>query len=229
MLAGKAVMINWSDVAPEHRPAYYEWHSREHMVGRVAIPGYQRGRRYLAAQAERDFLVLYEVEELSVVTGPAYLAKANKPSPLTQRTTPFIKNSVRGLARVVASFGIGTGGCALTLRLDPRAGDEDRLDRYLLGSALPAVAARPDITGAHLLVADKAASSIVPAERRGRPTAIPNWIIVLEGISFEAVEGACDAHLSAEALRRHGSQDPVVRDTYSLQLTVPRPGAFDRS
>ena len=98
MLAGKAVMINWSDVAPEHRPAYYEWHSREHMVGRVAIPGYQRGRRYLAAQAERDFLVLYEVDDLSVVTGPDYLAKANKPSPLTQRTTPFVKNSVRGLA-----------------------------------------------------------------------------------------------------------------------------------
>ena len=83
MLAGKAVMINWSDVAPEHRPAYYEWHSREHMVGRVAIPGYQRGRRYLAVRAQRDFLVLYEVDDLAVVTGPDYLAKANQPSPLT--------------------------------------------------------------------------------------------------------------------------------------------------
>ena len=38
MLAGKAVIVNWSDVAVAHRPAYYEWHSREHMVGRVALP-----------------------------------------------------------------------------------------------------------------------------------------------------------------------------------------------
>src|SRR6185503_2210721 len=167
MLAGKAVMINWSDVAPEHRPAYYEWHSREHMVGRVAIPGYQRGRRYLAAQAARDFLVLYEVDDLSVVTGPDYLAKANKPSPLTQRTAQFVKNAVRGLAAVRASFGIGTGGYALTLRFDPRQGAEDSLGRYLVDVALPRVATRPDITGAHFLVSDQAASAVVPVERQG--------------------------------------------------------------
>src|SRR5262245_1063770 len=133
MLAGKAVMINWSDVAPEHRPAYYEWHSREHMAGRVAIPGYRRGRRYIAARAERDFLVLYEVDDLAVVTGADYLAKANRPSPLTQRTTPFIKNSIRGLAQVQASFGIGTGGYALTLRFDPQDGGDGRLGAYLTG------------------------------------------------------------------------------------------------
>src|SRR5262245_49842064 len=199
MLAGKAVMINWSNVAPEHRPAYYEWHSREHMVGRVTIPGYQRGRRYLAARAQRDFLVLYEVDDLAVVTGPDYLAKANKPSPLTQRTTPFIKNSVRGLARVQASFGIGTGGHALTLRFDPQPDGAPALERYLTGEALPAAAGRPDIVGAHLLVADQAASSMVPVERQGRPTTIPNWIVV-EGLSLEAVDGAGDALLSAELL-----------------------------
>ncbi|HKA42512.1 MAG TPA: hypothetical protein VKF40_11030 [Burkholderiales bacterium] len=222
MLAGKAVMINWSDVAPEHRPAYYEWHSHEHMVGRVAIPGYQRGRRYIAASAQRDFLVLYEVDELSVVTGPDYLAKANKPSPLTQRTTPFIKNSVRGLAKVRASLGIGTGGYALTLRFDPRDGGEGDLERYLIHDALPRVAGRSDITGAHLLVADRAASSVVPVERQGRPTAIPNWIVVIEGLALEAVDSACDAELSNRLLHEHGCADAVERDTYRLQLLVSR-------
>ena len=222
MLDGKAVMINWSDVAPEHRSAYYEWHSREHMVGRVAIPGYRRGRRYIAVRAQRDFLVLYEVDELSVVTGPDYLAKANKPSPLTLRTTPFIKNSVRGLAKVRASLGVGTGGCALTLRFDPRAGGEDELGRYLMQEALPRAAGRPDIVGAHLLVADPAASAMVPVERQGRPTIIPNWIIVLEGLSLEAVDGACDEWLAMEMLKQHGCAGAVERDTYSLQIMVAR-------
>jgi hypothetical protein len=196
------------------------------MVGRVAIPGYQRGRRYLAAQAERDFLVLYEVDDLAVVTGPDYMAKANKPSPLTQRTAQFVKNAVRGLAAVRASFGIGTGGSALTLRFDPRPGSEGALAAYLTADALPRAAQRPDITGAHFLVADRDASSIVPVERQGRPTDIPNWIVVLEGVSLDAVNAACDAHLSAAALRQHGAADATTRDTYSLQLTVPRPGAF---
>ena len=153
MLAGRAVMINWSDVAPEHRPAYYEWHCREHMVGRLAIPGYRRGRRYLAARAQRDFLVLYEVDDLAVVTGADYLAKANQPTPLTQRTTPFIKNAVRGLARVKASFGTAAGGCALTLRFDPRPGGEQELESFLTQGALPRAAARPDVVGPHQNVA----------------------------------------------------------------------------
>jgi len=226
MLAGKAVMINWSDVAPEHRPAYYEWHSREHMVGRVAIPGYQRGRRYLAAQAQRDFLVLYEVDDLSVVTGPDYLAKANKPSPLTLRTTPFVRNSVRGLARVKASFGIGTGGYALTLRFNPREGGEDGLARYLIDEALPGIAARPDIVGAHLLVSDPKASAMVPVERQGRPTVFPNWIVVVEGVSLDAVNGACDERLGPPLMQEHGCASAMERDTYTLQLMVCRPGLW---
>jgi hypothetical protein len=66
-------------------------------------------------------------------------------------------------------------------------------------------------------------------ERRGRPTAIPNWIILIEGVSLDAVNGACDAHVGSEAMRRHGAKDAIARDTYSLQLTVPRPGAFGES
>jgi hypothetical protein len=220
MLAGKGVMINWSDVAPEHRPAYYEWHSREHMVGRVGIPGFRRGRRYIAVSAQRNFLVLYEVAELAVLTGADYLAKANAPSALTQRTTPFVKNSVRGLANVKASFGIGTGGYALTLRFDPRAGGEDGLGRYLASEALPRIVAIPEITGAHLLVADKTASSQVPVERKGRPTVIPNWIVVLEGITLEALEKACNAQLAARLLQEHGCGEAIERETYSLQIMV---------
>ena len=223
MLGGLGVMINWSDVAPEHRAAYYEWHSREHMVGRVAITGFQRGRRYIAVNARRDFLVLYEVDDLAVLTGAAYLAKANAPSPLTQRITPFVKNSVRGIARVKKSLGIGTGGHALTLRFDPAEGEADKLERLFIDEAMPRITAIPEIVGVHLLVADPSASSIVPVERKGRPTAIPNWIVVLEGISIAALDSACDAHLAPEALRAHGCESAVVRETYSLQLLVPKP------
>jgi len=213
-------MINWSDVAPEHRPAYYEWHSREHMVGRVAIPGFQRGRRYIAARARRDFLVMYEVEDLTVLTGAAYLAKANAPSALTQRTTPLVKNSVRGLSKVKASFGIGTGGCALTLRFDPAAGGDGELARYLTQEALPHAVERPDIVGAHLLVADRSASTMVPVERQGRPTIIPNWIVLVEGVSLEAVNGMGDTVLAEQALCQHGCAPGIERDTYSLQIMV---------
>jgi hypothetical protein len=219
MLLGNAVMINWSDVAPEHRSAYYEWHSREHMIGRVAIPGFKRGRRYIAAQASRDFLVCYEVEDVSVLTSKAYLDKANAPSALTQRTTSYVRNATRGLARVRCSFGIGTGGFALTLRFDPETGHEEALGRYL-EDVSGMLAEDPEITGAHFCVADRDASSVATAERQGRPTAIPNWIVLLEGVSLDAVNAACDRKLAIEDLRRQGWAKKIERDTYQLQIMV---------
>lgn len=223
MLLGQGVMINWSDVVEEHRAAYYEWHSREHMVGRVRINGFLRGRRYIKATAQRDFLVLYEVKDLDVLTGDDYLAKANAPSELTQRTTPFVKNSVRGITRVKKSLGIGIGGHALTLRFDPANGQADKLESYLLDEAFPKLAAIPEIVGVHLLVADPTASGIVPVERKGRPTAIPNWIVVVEGISLLALDSASHTYLDTRRLHAQGCADKIARETYSLQLLVPAP------
>ncbi|HEX2829602.1 MAG TPA: hypothetical protein VHP37_24870 [Burkholderiales bacterium] len=220
MLFGEAVMINWSDVAVEHRHAYYEWHSREHMVGRVAIPGFRRGRRYIAARASRDFLVCYEVENIGVPTSEAYMMKANAPSPLTQRTTPFVKNASRGLARVRASFGIGMGGAALTLRFDPDGARAESLEAWLTTEALPALSNIAEITGAHFMIADREASAVVPVERQGRPTTVPNRIVLVEGVSVAALEELCEAYLNDAALRRNGAGADIVRDTYTLQITV---------
>jgi hypothetical protein len=190
------------------------------MVGRVAIPGFLRGRRYIAAQASRDFLVCYEVEDVNVLKSSAYLDKANAPSELTQRTTPFVQNSSRALARVKHTLGIGTGGCALTLRFDAKPGEEARLERHLVSEALPPLGEIPEITGAHFCVADMEASTIVPVERQGRPTTVPRWIVIVEGLTLEAVNAACDAHLSA--LARHGCGGSIERDTYTLQIMVTK-------
>ena len=221
MLAGKAIMINWCNVAEPDRAAYYDWHGREHMVGRVAIPGFQRGRRLIAVRAIRNFLNFYEVADLSVLTGDEYRAKANAPSELTRSTTRLIKDSIRALAKVRMSFGVGDGGYMLTLRLDPPADIEAKLGRYL-AQALERIATMSGITGAHFCVADQAASTFVSEERKGRPTIVPNWIVMLEGVSLDALERACDAHL-AQALSANGYDGAVERDTYSQQITVSKP------
>ena len=220
MLLGRGIMINWNNVAPEHRAAYDAWHCGEHMVGRLTIPGFLRGRRYIAVDARRNFLTMYEVEDLAVLTGADYLAKANSPSPLTLRTTPVVRDSIRGLSRVRASLGPGTGGFALTLRFDPQPGGDHALEHYLAQQALPQIAQRADIVGAHLIVADKTASAMTPVERQGRPTQIPNWIVLVEGITLAAVNNAGDAALSDALLRANSCAAPIERDTYDLQFTL---------
>jgi len=226
MLLGKGVMINWTNVAPQHRPAYEAWQCGEHMPGRVAILGFLRGRRYFGAQAERQFLTLYEVTDLSVLTGADYMAKANSPSPLTRQTTPFVRDSVRGLSRVRASFGEGMGGAALTLRFDPQPAREAELERFLINEALPACAQRYDILGAHFIVADQQASDMKPVERQGRPTQYPNWVVVLEGFSVGAVIATGESLLADAQLAAHGSAAAITRESYTLLFTHLSKRAF---
>lgn len=219
MLLGKGVMINWTNAAPEDRARYDAWQSHEHTPGRLAIPGFLRGRRYIAVSpetADRQFLTMYEVEKLEVLTSAAYLAKANDPSPLTRATTPVVRDSVRGLARVRASHGPGVGGCALTLRLDPRVGSEAAIEAYLT-EALPHLARRADICGAHWIVADADASGMKPVERQGRAVTIPNWIVMLEGMTPQAVTKAGDALLTDAQLISNGCEQGITRDVYTLQ------------
>jgi hypothetical protein len=133
----------------------------------------------------------------------------------------LISNSVRAMAKVELTLGIGQGGYLLTLRFDPGNSQEIELDRYLR-TALPLISGMPGIVAAHFCIADKPASTLVPEERKGRPTIIPNWIVILEGVSPETLEDACDAHLALETLRQHGSADSVERELYGVQITVAK-------
>lgn len=220
-LAGRAAIINWSDVAVADRHTYYEWHNRENVLRTIGLPGAQRVRRFIAVEADRDFFTCCEVDDLGVITGPDYLAKVSSPSPLTRLATKVIRNAIRGLARVGLSVGPALGGVVLTLRLDAPAEAAEGL-RGFLRDVLPKAVAMPGMVGAHWFESDMPASLYVSPERQGRPTAVPPWAIVIEGVSLDAVVAAGDALLGDDALLRHGAQGPVARGTYRNEITVAK-------
>ena len=51
--------------------------------------GLSRGRRYIKPLHSPEWFTMYEADDLSVVTSPAYLARSNAPTPATQRTLPI--------------------------------------------------------------------------------------------------------------------------------------------
>lgn len=222
-----AVMLNWCNVAPEHRPAYYQWHGREHMVGRLRLPGFLRGRRYAAIAADREFFNFYEIDRLETLAGPDYMAAAANPSALTRATSVHLTDAIRGLTRVAAAAGTGVGGVLLTLRAMAREGAEtvppallDHLGKAALAGAL----ADGEICAARLCVSDLAASRVVTPERANRPpAAVPLWVVMIEGFSAAAVERAADRHFGEKTLETLGA-GAVSRGTFALQLVT---GAAD--
>lgn len=212
MLAGQAVVAIWNGIAPEGREDFYAWHLHEHMPERAGIPGFRRGRRYVAATAETqpEFFTLYEADTMGVLQGTDYANRLNAPTPWTRRATSHFRDTSRALARVLASEGPGAGGALLTLRFAA----EDRAATGLI-AAVRAVAILPRITGAHLCVGDDAASRAGSAESEGRADiqAPPAWFALVEATGPEALGDV----LPDEALAAAGAQGPVLRGCYRLE------------
>ena len=185
-LAGEAVVAIWNGIRPEGRGDFFEWHNREHMPERVGIPGFLRGRRYEAVDARPEFFTLYETASVAVLSGPEYLARLNAPTEWTRRATAHFTDTARSLCRVAISLGPGTGGWMMTWRYDEAAA---AIDETLLRS----LAAAPGVVGAHLCVADRAASGIETEEKKGRPkNAVPGFVLMVEGgADREPLEAAC--------------------------------------
>jgi hypothetical protein len=220
-LAGEAFVAIWHDIVPEGKEDFYEWHNREHMPERVGVPGFRRGRRYIAQRGSPEYFNLYEVETPEVLTGQDYLGRLNNPTPWTRRAVAYFRNVSRSLCRVGGSYGCGQGGLIMTWRFDTVPGQEDQCRRYLAREALLEIVQRPGIVGAHFGVADRAGSEIVTEEKksRGSATLVPGWIILLEGISATALDQAAEPALGVDALRAHGAADPIEQGVYRLECS----------
>jgi hypothetical protein len=220
-LAGEGLIAIWNGVTADARDDIYEWHNREHMPERVGIAGFRRGRRYSAIEADVEFFTLYETDTPLVHTGSDYTARLNAPTPWTQRSIRGFLDTSRSLCRVAASFGTGQGGLLVTYRYDVLPGREDAHESLLAQQVLPVLASAPGVVGAHLGVADRAASAVETAEKKdiAKPL-VPNWVILVEGGSEAApLLAACDSALAEARLIEAGAVAPMRRGLYQLQYT----------
>jgi hypothetical protein len=220
-LAGEGLIAIWNGVTPEARDDIYEWHNREHMPERVGIAGFRRGRRYRAIEADVEFFTLYETDTPLVHTGSDYTARLNTPTPWTQRSIVGFLDTSRSLCRVAVSVGTGQGGLLVTYRYDVAPGREEEQRCLLAHQVLPALADAPGVVGAHLGIADRAASAVQTAEKKDLPPVlVPNWVILVEGGSeVPPLLAACDTTLPATRLIAAGAVAPVLRGLYQLQYT----------
>ena len=130
-LAGKALVAIWNDIAPEMREDFFEWHPREHMVERLGIPGFLRGRRYSAVEADVEFLTLYELRDVEVLVSDVYKERLTNPTPWSTKTLPAFRNNVRGACRIHFSDGYAMGGFVHTVRLRAPEGQEGEVVQVL--------------------------------------------------------------------------------------------------
>ncbi len=221
-LAGLGAVCIWHDLVPEATDEFYQWHNREHMPERVGIPGFLRGRRYIAVAGAPAYFNLYEAESAEVLGGKDYLDRLNAPTAWTKRVVPSFRRVSRSICRVVFSEGVGQGGFMLTQRFELAAADQASTAETLRMRLLPPQAERIGVAGVHLCLADQAISRIETAERQARAdaTAIPGCIVLVEGTSEACVRDAGES-LADEVRALLGAAAPSI-DTSIYQLQHAR-------
>lgn len=219
---GGAVAI-WHDIAPEGLAEFYAWHGEEHMPERVGIPGFVRGRRFAAIEAELGFFNLYETASPDVVAGADYKQRLDSPTPRTLSAVRHFRHVARSLCRVVVRTGTAQGGLVATLRHAVVAGQETHYRARMIDGIIPALAAMPGIASVLLLEADLAASGYVNAEQQARGAAnqVPPFVLVCEGwgeaADFIATVGAS---LADDVRVGAGLVPGSALDIYRHQLTT---------
>jgi hypothetical protein len=217
-LAGLGAVAIWHDLLPAAKDDFYEWHNREHMPERVGIPGFRRGRRYVAISGAPEFFNLYEADSPETLAGQDYLNRLNAPTAWTQRVIPSFRNVARSICRVAFTNGVGSGGVMLTLRFAIDAAHRDSTIDALRRRLLPPLVYRKGIAGVHLCLADEAASSVETAEKKVRAdaTLVPSWIVLIEGNAVPDVDAVADDLVPT--LMAHAAQAPE-RAIYRLEFT----------
>jgi len=205
----------WWDIAPDLQAEFEDWHSHEHFVERLAIPGFSRGSRWASATGGEGFFVMYELTGYETLSSAPYLAHLNAPTPWSTKMMPHHRNMVRSQCRVVESHGSGVGRHALTLRISAQPGRDDAM-RAALGALARATSSRPGIVGGHLLRhALPNIGETTEQKIRGGDQAA-DWALVACGHDLSALERMLGSDLSAEALRAAGVADGAVSGLYTL-------------
>jgi hypothetical protein len=203
--AGRGFMAIWSDVAPGDFDFYHHWLLKEHFPERVGVPGFISARVFRRhAGPDFQFFIIYETESPEVLASPAYVARLNNPTPMTQKVMPKLKNFVRGAGRVVQSNGVCGGGAAMAVRLEaPHPLPNDRDARNALFRKIEAV---DRVLAARLFEVDTAATTIQTEEKKIRTSKeeIYSQLLLIEAVDLEAFKAVSDVVKAALSMPEGG-------------------------
>jgi hypothetical protein len=226
-LFGEALLMTFTEVAPEYDADFSEWYNREHLDERINLPGFRRARRYQAVSAPIRYLSMYEAISIGDIASPRYLELLGKQTEWSQRVIKRFVKWQRVAGKVMVDAAHGIGGFMAIARLPVDASRAEALRGWLATDVFPSLIRAPSVIGAFAVMADTEADDRLT---RGlgqipMPGRIPEWVILVEGTDLGAVRVAVEKWLTP-GLERFvsGSGGTVMVHTYQILSVNQRLG-----
>lgn len=205
-----SLICAWIRLEPADREAFLDFHDREHIPERLAVPGFRHGRRFVSTIDPNRFLLVYEVDSIGVLTSPAYLDRQNNPTEWTRSCIPMIRAPQRLAVNLDMSLGQARGGCVTLMRLRDGYDIDFKVQ-------IAALMAQSGVVAVHLGRIDLAASNIATVERRalGSPDNSEGLVLLIE-----ATEVATAAAAVAKLIEHTAIPSYEIVECWRLQSSL---------
>lgn len=220
-LMGQAVLAIWNGIAAEAEDDFIAWHTREHMPERIGLPGFLRGKRYVAVDGRPKFFNFYETETVATLASKTYRDRLDDPTPWTRRVVPHFRDTGRTVCSTRVSLGVGEGGFIETIRFAATA-DAEAVVAAFADDLIPRTVAAPGVVAAHLLQGHPEESQGGSAEKamRDQPDRISDWILFIEAVDGASLTALRAATLSDAGFGSLGADGAIDRGIYCLQYAL---------
>jgi hypothetical protein len=125
------ILAIFNDCRPGREAEFDAWFQGEHLLERLAVPGFLFGRRHQAISGSSGYFNFYLVESPDVLTSRPYLERLDNPTPMTKTVmSEIFINMNRTVCRRTVRRGGFRGAYVVTLRFNT-APDEGTLKTVL--------------------------------------------------------------------------------------------------
>jgi len=113
------ILAIWNDCRAGRGAEFDAWFQSEHLLERLAVPGFLFGRRHKAISGSAAYSNFYLVESPAVLTSKAYLERLDNPTPMTKKImSEVFLNMNRTLCHRTLRRGGFRGAFAVTVRFN---------------------------------------------------------------------------------------------------------------
>lgn len=221
--APPGLLMVWTDIPANLEPGFNDWYNREHMPERIlGVPGFVRGRRFVATDGGPRYLAVYEAASNAVLFSEPYLALKRNFDPNSLHYVPHFQNTQKMAGQVTASLGSAEGGVVSVTPLKRAAGRADELRAWIAGQLLPELIKQRGILRAWYGEQDAATLASVAADIPRKSDKFLDAVLVLEGITDEALDVAMPL-LAWERLKAQGAEPDAAPARMRVGMTVHVP------
>lgn len=157
------ILAIWNDCRPGREAEFETWFQGEHLIERLAVPGFLFGRRHQAISGTSGYFNFYLTESPAVLTSKAYLERLDNPTPMTRKImSEIFINMNRTICRRVLRCGAFRGAYTVTVRFN------ETPDEAVLSALLDAQVPDPAVAGGEIWIALDPAAMPVSMEEKLR-------------------------------------------------------------